>query len=272
MRALETLGIFKQVSPRVFENTPMSDCIRKDVSGSQWAFLQIWAPGWGYWEGLGEMLPTLRSGQTTLFESWGHDLWEYYDRHPEQLKVFNEAMRSFTTPMTPTVTAAYDWSRFSTIADVGGGIGTQLVDILDAHPGCRGVLFAQPEVVSKAIGHDRIERVEGNFFEKVPVEADAYIFRNIIHDWNDEKAVSILKTLRKSTKPTARVILVESLIPDNSEVHPGKWMDIVMLTGVSGRERTKADFEKLFSETGFVLEEIVPTASMFSIVVGQPVV
>jgi hypothetical protein len=272
MRALETIGIFKQVSSRVFENTPISECLRKDVPGSQWAILQILAPGWGAWEGYGEMLATLRTGKTALFETWGYDLWEHYRRHPEQWTVFNEAMRSMTTPMTPAVTAAYDWSRFPVIADVGGGIGTQLVDILNAHPGCRGVLFDQPEVVSRAIEHDRVERVGGNFFEKVAVEADAYIFRNIIHDWNDERAVSILKTLRKTTKPKARVMLLEWLIPDTSDFSFGKWTDITMMTAVGGRERTRGDFETLFRNSGFVLEEIVPTKSMFSIVVGRPAV
>lgn len=270
MRALETIGIFKQVSPRVFENTPTSECLRKDVPGSQWAFLRILAPGWGHWEGLGEMLPTVRTGKTTLHERWGYDTWEHYRRHPEQRTVFNEAMRSITSPMTPAVTAAYDWSRFPVIADIGGGIGTQLVDILDAHPGCRGVLFDVAEVVSTAIEHDRVERVGGDFFSDVPVEADAYIFRNIIHDWNDERSVSILKTLRKVTKPNARAMLVEWVLPDTAEFHLGKWTDMIMMTGVGGRERTRGDFEKLFSEAGFVLEEVVPTESMFSIVVGQP--
>ncbi len=270
MRALETIGVFKQVSPRVFENTPTSESLRKDVPGSQWAYLQIWAPGWGHWEGLGEVLPTVRTGKTTLHERWGYDVWEYYRRHPEQWTVFNEAMRSLTSPMTPAVTAAYDWSRFPVIADIGGGIGTQLVDILDAHPGCRGVLFDMPEVVSTAIEHDRVERVGGDFFTDVPVEADAYIFRNIIHDWNDERSVSILKTLRKATRPNARVMILEWVLPDTSEFHLGKWSDMIMMASAGGRERTRGDFEKLFSEAGFVLEEIVPTESMFSIVVGRP--
>ena len=82
MRALETIGVFKQVFPRVFENTPMSECMWKDVSGSQWAFLRIWAPGWGYWDGLGEMLETLRTGKTTLFDTWGYDIWGTTDDIP----------------------------------------------------------------------------------------------------------------------------------------------------------------------------------------------
>ncbi len=271
MRALEVIGIFRQVSPKVFENTPMSACLRRDVPGSQWAFIRILAPGWGYWDGYTEMLATLRTGRTALFETWGYDIWEHYRRSPEQWTVFNEAMRSMTAPMTPAVTAAYDWSQFPVIADIGGGIGTQLVDILNAHPGSRGVLFDQAEVLSQAIKHDRVELVAGNFFEHIPVEADAYVFRNIIHDWDDRNSIAILRTLRRGTKLMSRAILVEWAIPENSDFHIGKWTDITMMAAVGGRERTKSDFEKLFHESGFELVEIVPTGSMFSIVVGRPV-
>lgn len=271
MRALESIGIFTQVSPKVFANTPVSECLRRDVPGSTWAFMRVQAPGWHYWDGLSELLPTLQTGKTAMHERLGYDSWEFYRRNPEQWPVFNEAMRSVTAPMTPTITAAYDWSRFPVIADIAGGIGTQLVDILDAHPACRGVVFDLPEVVSTAIPHARVERVAGNFFEEVPVEADAYILRNIIHDWNDEKALAILKTLRRATKPTARVMLLEWALPDTPDFHVGKWTDMIMMTGVGGRERTRSDFEALFAASGFALEDVIPTASMFSIVVGRPV-
>ena len=270
MRALETLGIFRQVSPRVFANTPVSDCFRSDVPGSQKAFLQLLSPGMGMWDGYSEMLATLRTGKTALFERWGYDIWEHFRQDPARSAVFNESMRSMTAPMTPAVTAAYDWGRFPVIADIAGGIGAQLVDILDANPNCCGVIFDQPSVVSTAIAHERVKPVAGNFFEEISVDADAYILRNIIHDWNDEPALLILKTLRRATKPAARVMLIEWLIPETSEFNFGKWTDITMMTSVGGRERTKTEFEKLFSDAGFELQEIVPTASSFSIVVGQP--
>jgi hypothetical protein len=271
LRALETLGIFQQISPGMFANTPVSNYLRRDVSGSQWAFVHLLAPGFGLWDGYTEMLDTLRTGKTALFERWGYDLWEHFRRHPDRADILNEAMRSMTAPMTPTVTAAYDWSRFRVIADIGGGIGTQLVDILEAHPGCRGVLFDQPEVIAGGIPHPRVQRVAGNFFEHVPIEADAYLLRNIIHDWSDADSLRILRTLRKATKPGARVILIEWLIPDTPEFNFGKWSDITMMAALGGRERTKADFECLFRESGFELDEIVPTSSTFTITVGRPI-
>lgn len=270
LRALETIDVFKQVSPGVFANNRVSDCLRKGFPGSQWAFVNILAPGFGMWDGYTEMLATLRTGRTALFDRWGHDLWEHYRRNPIQTEIFNEAMRSMTAPMTPAVTAAYEWSRFPVIADIAGGIGTQLVDILDANPGCRGVVFDQPEVVKTAVPHERVERVAGNFFENIPVEADAYILRNIIHDWSDEDALSILKTLRRATRPTARVMLIEWLIPDTPDFNFGKWTDITMMAAVGGRERTRSDFKQLFHHSGFELEDIVATTSTFTIIIGRP--
>jgi hypothetical protein len=271
LRALESIGFFEQVLPRVFGNTPASDGLRKDAPGSQWAFKQIFAPGWVYWDGLTEMMRTLRTGKTAMADIWGHDTWEFYRRNPEQWPVFNEAMRSLNAPATPAITAAYDWGRFPVIADVAGGIGSQLVDILDAHPGSRGVLFDLPAVVSTAAAHDRIERVGGDFFTEIPVKADAYVLRNIIHDWNDEDALRILRTLRAATRPDARIMLVEWVISDAGDFQFGKWTDLIMMTAVGGRERTRAGFERLFKQSAFALEEIAPTQAPYSIVVGRPV-
>jgi hypothetical protein len=174
-------------------------------------------------------------------------------------------------PMTHAVTTAYDWTAFPVIADIGGGIGTQLVDILDAHPGCRGILFDQPEVVATGIPHSRIERIGGSFFNEIPAESDAYLLRNIIHDWDDPDAARILRTVRKAMKVEARIMLIEWLIPDNSEFHFSKWADITMMAGLGGRERTRAEFERLFFESGFELEATIPTTSTFTIIVGHPV-
>lgn len=270
LRALETLGIFRQVSPGMFANTPLSDYLRRDVPGSQWAFVHLSAPGFGLWDGYTGMLDTLRTGKTALLERWGYDIWEHFRRHPDKAEIFNEAMRAVSLTLTPAVTAAYDWSRFPVIADIGGGIGMQLADILEAYPGCRGVLFDQPEVVAAGIPHLRVERVAGNFFEQIPVEADAYLLRHIIHDWSDTDALRILGMLRKAARPSARVMIIEWLIPDTPEFNFGKWSDLGMMVALGGRERTKAEFECLFRESGFELEEIVPAASTFSIIVGRP--
>ena len=149
-------------------------------------------------------------------------------------------------------------------------IGSQLVDILDAYPTTQGILFDQAEVVATAIPHPRVQKVAGNFFEEIQVEADAYILRNIIHDWDEEAATAILRTLRASVKKESRVMLVEWLIPETPGFHFGKWSDLVMMTGVGGRERTRSEFATLFRKAGFELEDTVPTASHYTIVIGRP--
>jgi hypothetical protein len=270
LRALESIGIFRQISPQVFGNNPVSDCLRNGFPGSLWPLARMWGQGWGFWEGMAEMAETIRAGKTTLFERWGYDIWEHYRREPEQWTVFNEAMSGINVFATPAVTAAYDWSRFAVIADIAGGNGSQLVDILDAHPASHGILFDQAEVVATAIPHPRIQKIAGNFFEQIRVEADAYILRNIVHDWDDRAAASILRNLRLSVKKDSRVMLIEWLIPEAPGFQFGKWSDLVMMTAVGGRERTRSEFATLFQKAGFELEDTIPTASDYNIVIGRP--
>jgi hypothetical protein len=182
----------------------------------------------------------------------------------------HEAMRDLGASMTPAVTASYDWSQFPVIADIGGGIGAQLLNILDARPSCRGILFDQPQVVAEAPQHGRMERVGGDFFADIPISANAYLLRWIVHDWADDKAVALLENVRKAAKPGARVLLVESVIPETAEFDMGKWMDVNMLVMAGGRERTAAEFRDLYDQAGFELEEIIPTPSPLSIVIGKP--
>jgi hypothetical protein len=189
--------------------------------------------------------------------------------NPEQRTNFNAAMRDLSAAMTPAVTAAYDWSKFPVIADIGGGIGSQLSSILDAHPSCRGILFDLPQVVAEAPLHDRMERVGGDFFKDIPVQADAYLMRWIIHDWADDKASAILKNVKKSAPSNARLVLVEWVIPETAESDAGKWMDINMLVNAGGLERTASEFRSLYGQAGFELDHIIPTPSPLRIIIGK---
>ena len=271
LRALESTGIFKQVSPRVFANTPPSQYLRKDVPGSQWAFVRTTlSTDAVVFSGYTGLMQAVQNGRTAFEQVHGCSLWEFLQRYPEKGAIFNEAMRSLSAGITPAVTASYDWSRFPVIADIAGGIGTQLVSILDAYPGCRGILFDAPHVVARAIPHERMERVDGNIFVSVPSGADAYFLRWIIHDWAEDKALAILENVRKAIKPSARLILSESVIPDTPDFDMGKWMDVTMLVMVGGRERTAAEYRELYGKVGFELEEIVPTPSPHSLIIGRP--
>jgi len=272
LRALESIGIFTQTSPRVFGNTPTSKCLRKDVRGSQWPLvLQNLSKGNGPFEAWDELAYAVRTGEPSLDKIYGHDYWEFLRRNPQANAAMNEAMRSMSRVMTPAVTAAYKWSQFPVIADIGGGIGTQLVSILDASPSSKGILFDQPRVGAESISHNRMEVISGNFFESVPTGADAYLLRFILHDWADAEAALILGSLRRAMKSTARLMVIESAIPEGPSFHFGKWTDLQMLVAVKGRERTETEYRALLTGAGFDLQEVVATASPLSLLVAKPV-
>jgi len=270
LRALESTGIFTQVSPRVFGNTPASECLRRNVAGSNWAWIRFTlcsgAPVFEGWRGL---MLALKNGRTGFEQVTGQNAWQHMQSNPDTYTLFNEAMRDLSASIGPAVAASFDWGRFRVICDIGGGIGSQLTSILDAHPSCRGILFDQPAVVAEAPDHGRIERIGGDFFKEVPVQADAYLMRWILHDWSDEESVALLANVRKVAEPNARLMVVESVIPETPEFDMGKWMDLNMMVMATGRERTAAEFRDLLAQAGFALEQLVPTRSPLSIVVGK---
>jgi hypothetical protein len=271
LRALASTGIFTQTAPRVFGNTPASDCLRRHLPGSNWAWIRFTlcsgAPVFEGWRGL---MLSLQNGKPGFEQVTGQNGWEHMQSNPETYTIFNQAMRDLGTAIGPAVAAAFEWSRYPVTADIGGGIGSQLSSILDAHPSCRGILFDLPNVVAEAPDNARIERVGGDFFKDIPVQADAYVLRWLLHDWSDEESVVILQNLRRVARPNARVMLVESVVPETPEFDMGKWMDLNMLVMATGKERTAAEFRELLEGAGFDLEEIVATPSPLSIVVGKP--
>jgi hypothetical protein len=270
LRALESLGIFSQISPFVFANTPSSECLRKDVPKSQWAWVRAQlSVGGGVYEGWSGLGGSIQTGDTAFDQVYGCSFWEFYRHNPEPGAIFNEAMRLIGKHNSAEVTKSYDWERFPLIADIGGGIGGLLVDILDAYPSCRGILFEDPKVVQQSLSHDRLEYVGGDFFQGVPAGADAYILRWIIHDWSEAAALALLGKVREAMKPGARLILLEELIPETPELVPGKWLDLLMLAITGGRERTEKEYQELLSSAGFALEEVVPTAGPLSILIAK---
>ena len=271
LRALESTGIFTQTSPRVFGNTPASECLRRNLPGSNWAWIRFTlcsgAPVFEGWRGV---MLSLKNGRPGFDQVAGQNAWTHFQENPQTYTIFNQAMRDLSAAISPAVAGSFDWGRFPVIVDVGGGIGAQLSCILDAHPSCRGVLFDRPAVVAEATD-SRIERVGGDFFKEVPVRADAYLMRWILHDWSDDECVALLNNVRKVASPQARLMVVDSLIPETPEFDMGKWMDLNMMVMTSGRERTASEFRAVFDRAGFALEQIVPTPSPLSIVVGKPI-
>ena len=186
-------------------------------------------------------------------------------------------MTNFSELAVDAVTATYDFTGYRTIVDVAGGHGRLLAGILAATPSATGVLFDLPHVVAGAqpllCKHGVAERVrilEGSFFDAVPECGDLYVLKNIIHDWPDDKAQQILKTLRAATRTGTTVVLVECVIPPHDRDFVAKWMDLEMLVANAGRERTGDEYQNLLQQAGFHMTRIVPTPSPFSIVEAAP--
>jgi O-methyltransferase domain/Dimerisation domain len=268
LRALETLGVFSQVAPYVFANTPSSDCLRRNVPNTQWAWIRAQlSVGGGVYEGWSGLGGSIQTGDTAFDQVLGCSFWEFYRRN-RKLALSSTRLRLIGKHNSPEVAKAYDWSRFPVIAGIGGGIGGLLVEILEAYPSCRGILFDQLNVVQQAISHEHLEPIGGDFFKSVPAGADAYILRWIIHDWSEAEAVAVLGKVREAMKPGARLVLLEELIPETAELVPGKWIDLLMPAITGGRERTEKEYSELLSAAGFELEDVVRTSGSFSMLIA----
>jgi hypothetical protein len=272
LRALITRGIFRQRRDGRYELTPLADTLRSDADVSM-AAVARWLGSAQHREHWSHLADAVRTGRAVIPELRGKPAFEYLADEPQLAEIFNHAMTSFSGLSIVPVTAAYDFSPYATIVDVGGGHGRLLAAILAATPNARGVLFDLPQVVAGAStllrehhAHDRVRIVEGSFFERVPENGDAYVLKHVIHDWPDDDAVHILRNVRAAARTGKRVLLVEFVIPNHDREFLGKWLDLEMLIGAAARERTAGEYGQLLNRAGFQMTRVVETASPFSIV------
>jgi O-methyltransferase/methyltransferase family protein len=266
LRALASLGVFAERDDGRFENTPASERLRSDVPGSLRDYVIFDGQPWQL-AAYGELLHSIRTGEPVVEKVLRKPIWEFFASDAEQGRIFNAAMTSLVAETAIAVRDAYDFSSMRTLVDVGGGHGMLLGTMLAANPRLRGVLFDQPHVVADArstferLGvSDRASIVGGDFFAEVPA-ADGYIMSHIIHDWDDERSIAILRTIRRAMEPGARVVVVESVIPAGNAPSPGKLLDLIMLALPGGIERTEAEYRELFASAGLRLARILPTRS-----------
>lgn len=266
LRALASIDVFRENANHSFELTSLGATLTSNSPHSMKAWiLAMLGERYIPW---GELLYSVRTGRPSFTHVHGQPIWEYYNTHPLQNDNFVKAMEDHTRPVISNIIKAYDFSPYFLIADVGGGNGALLRHILDATPGSSGILFDQPAVIAAAGSFmqapsikNRCSLVPGNFFEAIPEKADCYVMKNILHDWNDDKALLILKTCAGTMKAQSRLLLLEAVIPDTNEPHPGKFMDINMLVVQGGRERTIPEFRQLASAAGLQYRQTIHTAS-----------
>jgi len=272
LRALISRGIFRQQRDGRYNLTPLADTLRSDA-GVSMAGMARWVGSAQHREHWSHLADAVRTGRAVLPVLRGKPAFEYLAEEPEFAEIFNQAMTSASELSIAPVIAAYDFSPYETIVDVGGGHGRLLAAILAATPAARGVLFDLPQVVAGAPtllrqhrAQDRVRIVEGSFFERVPDDGDAYVLKNVIHDWPDDDAVHILRNVRAAARNGKRVLLVELVIPKHDREFLGKWLDLEMLIGPAARERTAGEYDQLLHGAGFQMTQVVETASPFSIV------
>lgn len=209
---------------------------------------------------------------------YGSPVFDFLSRHPEEAALFDETMVGVHGRETAAMIDAYDFSEIGVLADIGGGNASLLTEVLRKYPKMRAILFDLPNVVERAKAKieaaglaDRCQIVGGNFFESVPSGADAYLLRHIIHDWDDEKSIRILKNIHKATKKDGRLLLVESVIPPGNEPSFGKLLDLAMLVIPGGEERTEEEYRTLYEAAGFRLTRIVPTEAEVGVIEGKKI-
>jgi hypothetical protein len=266
MRALTSVGVFQKDADGRYSNSALSEFLRSDHAESLRAASHMICDH-EHWRAHGNMLQSVKTGEIAFEHTFGMPVFPYYAQNAEPAKVFDDAMTSFSKSIANAVVAVYDFSEAGTIADIGGGHGLLLETVLKAAPQAAGILFDQPQVVAGANVSARVEKMSGDFFSAIPVKADIYLMKFIIHDWNDEQSETILKNLAKSAKPGAKVLLVESVVEEDDSIPSmSKVMDLNMLAMTGGKERTAAEYAALFEKTGFKLTRVIPTPSPMQIV------
>jgi hypothetical protein len=277
LRLLSSHKIFAEQKDGRFALTPMADALRGDSPNSMRGIAVLMGHPI-HWEDWSHLVDSVRTGEPSLPKLRGMGAYEYLAANPEYGAVFFAGMGNLSSLETVPILAAYDFSRFSTIVDVGGGGGALLAAILQRAKKSRGVLFDSRAVASGAEAvlaeagvADRCTIEDGGLFDPVTPGGDAYLLKHIIHDWPEAQAQEILRNLRKAMSPDSRLLLMEFVTPQDGRDHPAKLVDLWLMLLVGGKERTEAQYAELFASTGFRLERIVPTVSALAIVEARPV-
>lgn len=272
MRSLSSLGILRDEGEGKYGLTPLGEAMKEGAPGAaKDAVLSMGGNAmWKVWEHFDH---SMKTGEPATEKALGMPIFDYMGQHPELAKQFNGAMVGIHGAEPPAVAAAYDFSQFGTVTDIGGSTGNMLGHILTRHTEQKGVLFDLPHVVKDAPPlleeygvADRVTIEEGSFFDSVPAGSDAYILSHIIHDWSEEQCLTILRNCRDAMHDDSKLLIVEFVLPEGDEPHIGKMLDIVMLVLPGGEERTPAEYSELLSKAGLKMTNVIPTNSPASIV------
>src|SRR5215475_4421301 len=276
LRLLCSIGVFTETQTDSFAQTPLGDCLRTGVPGSMRSWLRMIGLKVRYHTNA-EALYSVKTGEPAFKRVTGMEFFDYLAAHPDEGEIFNQAMNDMGQVIAAAVAQSYDFSGVGKIIDVGGGHGTLIAAILRKYPQMTGILFDSPQVAEAARESiataglaDRCEVVGGDFLKSVPSGCDAYLLRWIIHNWDHEHAVAILRNCRQAMGAGSRLLLIEMILPAGNEFHPGKFMDYIMLIALGGKERTEEEYDSLLREADLRLNKVAPTGSPLSVIEAVP--
>jgi hypothetical protein len=273
MRALASVGVFSHVQGDCFALSRLGESLQTEVRGS----LRAMAITLGeiHYQACGDLLHSVQTGSPAFNHVFGASLFDYLQQNADAADAFNQGMSNLSSMLAYAVLMAYDFTGISSIVDVGGGQGKLLERILQFNPDMRGTVFdtastfqrAKQQLGSNAWGR-RYSCVTGDFFTSVPQGADAYLLCGVIHDWDDDRAVTLLRNCRKAMTRSSRVLLVDMVVPASASASFSKLLDLNMLVMNGGRERTLAEFRALLNAADYKLTRIVPTMAPQSVIEG----
>lgn len=269
LRLLATVGVFIEGEDGRFSLTPAGDVLRTNAPGSMRDGV-LMVSHETFWRPAGKLAAAVRTGETQFTQIFGVPFFEHFARDPAIVPIFHRGMASFSDSENAAIAGSYDFSRFQRVVDVGGGHGGFLIEVLNAAPSARGVLFDAAHVlrdarIAAAGLSERCELVAGDFFKEVP-GGDCIILKRILHDWADQTAIDILRVCRRALAEGGRVIVVDTVIPPGNEPHAGKLLDVLMMVSTPGRERTEEEFRRMFAAADLRLERVIETPAMLSVI------
>jgi hypothetical protein len=275
MRALSGVGVFSQLGRDRFALSRLAESLQAEVHGSLRAM--VITLGEIHYQACGNLLHSVQTGSPAFNHVFGASLFDYLRQNVDAADTFNQGMAHVSSMLAYAVLMAYDFAGISSIVDIGGGHGKLLEKILQFNPDIRGTVFdtastierAKKQLRNNAWGR-RCSNVTGDFFTSVPQGADAYLLCGVIHDWDDSRAVTVLRNCRRAMTKNSRVLLVDIIVPDTASASFSKLLDLNMLVMNGGRERTKAEFCALLNAADYKLTRIIPTMAPQSVIEAAP--
>lgn len=270
LRAAASVGIFEESTDGMFSLNALGETLLSKVKGSvrPWALANLGE----HYPAFGNLTYGVKTGKIPFDEVHGVSLWDYYKAHPKAGENLVEAMAGMSGAVIEGITAAYDFSSFETIVDIGGGNGALLFSVLDTAVKSKGIVFDEPYVIQQTENHipvtlkARCKVIGGSFFEVIPAGADLYLTKWVLHDWNDDEVLLILKTCFKAMKVGSKLLIIEAVIADDklNTPHAAKLLDLNVMAMSPGKERSVKEFKALIETAGLTFNRLIFTNTELS--------